>query len=57
MWMGGNLPVGYDVKDRQLVINEPEAETVRYLFRRYGEVGTVTALQADRRRRGIVSKV
>jgi site-specific DNA recombinase len=57
MWMGGNLPLGYDVKDRQLVINEAEAQTVRYLFRRYGEVGTVAALQADLGQCGIVSKV
>ena len=28
----GNLPLGYDVKDRQLVVNEAEAETVRYMF-------------------------
>ena len=24
MWMGGNLPLGYDVQDRQLVVNEPK---------------------------------
>ena len=47
MWMGGNLPLGYDVKDRQLVVNEVEAETVRYLFQRYVELGTVAALQTD----------
>jgi site-specific DNA recombinase len=57
MWMGGNLPLGYDVKDRQLVINQPEAETVRYLFQRYAELGTVSALRAETRRLGIVSKV
>src|SRR6185503_14077578 len=28
MWMGGNLPLGYDVQDRKLVVNEAEAETV-----------------------------
>jgi site-specific DNA recombinase len=57
MWMGGNLPLGYDVQNRQLVINEAEAETVRYIFRRYAELGTVSALQADLKQRGIVSKV
>jgi site-specific DNA recombinase len=57
MWMGGNLPLGYDVKDRQLVVNEAEAETVSYLFQRYEELGTVAALQTDLKRRGIVSKV
>ena len=24
MWMGGNVPLGYDVKDRKLIVNEPE---------------------------------
>jgi DNA invertase Pin-like site-specific DNA recombinase len=57
MWMGGNLPLGYDVKDRRLVVNEAEAETVRYLFQRYVEFGTVAALQSDLKQRGIVSKV
>ena len=57
MWMGGNLPLGYDVKDRQLIVNEAEAETVRYLFQRYVELGTVAALQTDLKRRAIVSKI
>jgi site-specific DNA recombinase len=57
MWMGGNLPLGYDVKNRQLVINEAEAETVRYLFQRYVELGTVAALRADLKQHGIVSKI
>jgi hypothetical protein len=34
MWMGGNVPLGYDVKDRKLVVNETEASTVRLIFRR-----------------------
>src|SRR6185437_2945797 len=29
MWMGGNVPLGYDVRDRKLHINEAEAATVR----------------------------
>ena len=33
MWMGGPLPLGYDVRDRKLVINQPEAETVQHIFR------------------------
>lgn len=37
MWMGGMVPLGYDVVDRQLVINEPEAEHVRTLFKLYAE--------------------
>jgi site-specific DNA recombinase len=44
MWMGGTVPLGYDVRDRQLLINETEAETVRYVYRRYIELGTVQSL-------------
>ena len=57
MWMGGNLPLGYDVKDRQLVVNEAEAQTVRMIFARYLELGRVSDLLAELRQRGIVSKV
>jgi DNA invertase Pin-like site-specific DNA recombinase len=56
MWMGGTLPLGYDLQDRQLVINDREAETVRYIFQQYLELGTVSALQAELRRQNIVSK-
>ena len=34
MWMGGNVPLGYDARDRKLVVNGAEAETVRLIFRR-----------------------
>ena len=36
--MGGNLPLGYDLNDRHLVVNEPEAEIVRQVFQKYLEV-------------------
>jgi DNA invertase Pin-like site-specific DNA recombinase len=47
MWMGGLPPLGYDVRDRKLVINEPEADTVRHIFRRYCALGSVRALQEE----------
>jgi site-specific DNA recombinase len=56
MWMGGNVPLGYDVKDRKLIVNEAEAETVRLIFRRYAELGSVALLRSELHRRGIVSK-
>jgi hypothetical protein len=56
MWMGGNVPLGYDVKDRKLIINEAEAATVRLIFRRYAELGSVALLKAELDRLGIVSK-
>src|ERR1700687_5058122 len=56
MWMGGFVPLGYDVCDRRIVIDEREAETVRYVFRRYQELGCVRLLKEDLDRRGIASK-
>ena len=56
MWMGGYPPLGYDVKDRKLVVNEAEAETVRYIFRRYQEFGSVRLLKEHLDADGIVSK-
>ena len=44
MWMGGFVPLGYEVRDRKLVINEPEATTVRMIFERFVEVGSATTL-------------
>ncbi|MEO6014734.1 MAG: recombinase family protein [Devosia sp.] len=44
MWMGGPIPMGYDVKDRQLVINETEAPAVRRVFELYHNEGNVPAL-------------
>ena len=56
MWMGGLPSLGYDVKDRKLVVNEAEAATVRHIFQRYLELGAVRALQADLAATGVVSK-
>src|SRR5467141_210511 len=56
IWMGGFVPLGYNVCDRRIVIDEREAETVRYVFRRYQELGCVRLLKEDLDRRGVVSK-
>ncbi len=57
MWMGGNLPLGYDTSDRKLVINEAEAATVRHIFERYAALGSVLKLRVELDAAGIVSKV
>jgi DNA invertase Pin-like site-specific DNA recombinase len=57
MWMGGLPSLGYDVKDRKLVVNEAEAKTVRYIFRRYTELKSVRQLKTDLDASDIVSKV
>jgi len=56
MWMGGPPPLGYDVVERKLVVNEPEAETVRHIFRRYIELGSGLALAIELELDGITSK-
>jgi site-specific DNA recombinase len=56
LWMGGQPSLGYDVKDRKLVVNEAEAEIVRMIFRRYLELGSVRALKAALDEEGVVSK-
>jgi site-specific DNA recombinase len=42
MWMGGCIPIGYDLKDRRLTINEDEAKIIRILFNTFIENGSVT---------------
>jgi site-specific DNA recombinase len=56
MWMGGLPSLGYDVKDRRLVINEAEAKTVRHIFQRYAKLKSVRLLKAELDALGIVSK-
>ncbi len=56
MWMGGLPPLGYDVVDKKLVINQEEAESVRMLFRLYMELGSVRRLKREADRQGLVTK-
>jgi site-specific DNA recombinase len=57
MWMGGNVPLGYDVRDRKLVVNEAEAEAVRSTMQRYLDLGSVAALLAELGDAGVLTKV
>jgi len=56
MWMGGNVPLGYDVQDRKLVVNEAEAEIVREIMQRYLQVASVPALVDELRASGKPTK-
>src|SRR6266478_7886668 len=51
LWVGGNLPLGYEMKDGKIAIVEEEAELVRSIFRRYLELGSVNELVRDLRER------
>jgi len=57
MWMGGFVPLGYEPDGRTLVINEPEAETVRRIFRLYLELGTVREVKEAADELGLVTKL
>ena len=50
LWMGGNVPLGYDPDGRTLRINESEASTVRKLYDLYAQLGTLRQVkeEADR---------
>ncbi|HEX7633837.1 MAG TPA: recombinase family protein [Noviherbaspirillum sp.] len=56
MWMGGVPPLGYDVENRRLVINEKEAKIVRHVFKRFTELGSSTLLVKELRLDGVTSK-
>ena len=56
LWMGGQPALGYDVKDRKLVVNEAEAEAVRMMFSRYLDLASVRELKSSLEAQGIVSK-
>ncbi|MBK8211932.1 MAG: recombinase family protein [Rhodospirillales bacterium] len=56
MWMGGIPPLGYDVVERKLVVNEAEAELVRLVFTRFLRLGSATKLAQELRRAGHTTK-
>jgi site-specific DNA recombinase len=47
MWMGGVPPLGYDVENRLLVINEAEAAVVRRIFEEMLTIGSPTQIAAN----------
>ena len=57
LWMGGPVPLGYEVRERKLVVNKDEAEQVRHVMRRYLALGSVPALAEELEREGYRTKV
>ena len=56
MWMGGTPPLGYDVQERKLVVNESEASLVRSIFARYAETGSAAQLVRELQIEGRTTK-
>jgi site-specific DNA recombinase len=57
MWMGGVPPLGYRAQDGKLIIDKSEAETVRFIFGRYAELGSVRLLKDELDARSIQSRL
>jgi DNA invertase Pin-like site-specific DNA recombinase len=56
MWMGGWVPLGYDVIDRKLVVNEAEAVLIRRIFERFATLGSATTLVKELKEEGVRTK-
>ncbi|MBV8471977.1 MAG: recombinase family protein, partial [Hyphomicrobiales bacterium] len=56
IWVGGVVSLGYEVRDKKLVVNEDEAKTVRLIYERYLALGSLPALQRELRAQGIVTR-
>jgi DNA invertase Pin-like site-specific DNA recombinase len=57
MWMGGTIPLGYDVKERKLVVNEEEAKLVNNIYDWYLKLGSVSKLKAYLDEHGFTTKL
>ena len=57
LWVGGMVPLGYELKDGKLLIVEQEAQQVRTIFRQYLELGSVNRLVVDLRARNFRTKI
>jgi site-specific DNA recombinase len=56
IWVGGTVPLGYQVIDRKLVVEPGEAKTVRMIFERYLALGTLRCLLAELNTKGIITR-
>ena len=57
LWVGGPVPLGYEVKDKKLIVNDEEARLVRSIYELYLQVGSLPAVQRALRERGVVTRV
>lgn len=57
LWMGANVPIGYDPDGRSLKINEPQAEVVRTIFRLYRDFGNIRLVKEVCDARGFRTRI
>ena len=56
IWMGGPVPLGYNVKDRKLIVDPAEAETVRTIFTLYARSSSTAEVIRELDARAILTK-
>ncbi|WP_420493652.1 recombinase family protein, partial [Muricoccus aerilatus] len=54
--MGGRVPLGYEVRDRKLLVNEAEAATVRRVFTTFLDTGSGTETARQLQAEGLTSR-
>jgi hypothetical protein len=57
LWMGGCPPLGYDIRERRLIVNSAEAARVKHIFERFLALGSVRRLQEELARTELRSKL
>jgi site-specific DNA recombinase len=57
LWVGGVVPLGYQAKDRKITVVADEAKTVRHIYRRYLDLGSLNLLLTDLRQTGVKTKL
>lgn len=56
MWMGGTVPLGYDVVDKKLIVNDGEASTIAAIFTKFVEVKSLPSTLRWAQAEGITTK-
>ena len=56
LWMGGYTPLGYEIKDRKLIIEEKDAQIIRRIFTRFTETRSITDIIREMGLEGITTK-
>ncbi len=56
LWQAGPRPFGYQVERGRLILDEGEAEAIRYAYRRYPKVGAARLLAQELTAKGIFNK-
>ncbi len=56
IWMGGQIPLGFDLGDRKLIINESEALTIKLIYKHYLKTNSITQVVRDVNQMGLTTK-